>query len=95
LPPLVVILVRLQLHMSCRKSTIQIAPSNDRPPVVKEYFDWPPIRDPSENEQALFDDTGDGTRRKTGYDCLARDDRKRKYCEANDHRSAAYSKELV
>lgn len=45
--------------MRRRKSLIQVAPSNDRSPIIQEYFDWPPIRDPSENQQALFNDTTD------------------------------------
>ena len=80
--------------MRRRKSLIQVAPSNDRPPIIQEYFDWPPIRDPSENKQALFNDTTDRTRRKV-YDCLASDDGEGEYRETNGHRSSADAKQLV
>src|SRR3981189_2094862 len=79
--------------MRHRKSLIQIAPSNDRPPIIQKYFDWPPIRYPSENKQALFNDTANGTRRKADY-CLACDDGEGEYREANGHRSSADAKEL-
>src|ERR1700682_5179041 len=80
--------------MRRRKALIQIAPSNDRPPVVEKYLDWPPMRDPSENKQALFNDTTNGTWRKATY-CLACDNGEGEYREANGHRSAADAKELV
>src|ERR1700737_502655 len=80
--------------MRRRKSLIQIAPSNDRPPIIQKYFDWPPIRYPSENKQALFNDTPNRTRRKADY-CLACDDGEGKYREANGHRLSADAKELV
>jgi len=80
--------------MRRRKSLIQISSSNDRPPVVQKYFDWPPIRHPSENKQAFFNDTPDRTRRKVDC-CLACDDGEREYREANGHRSSADAKELV
>src|ERR1700716_2139868 len=80
--------------MRRRKSLIQISSSNDRPPVVQKYFDWPPIRHPSENKQAFFNDTPDRTRRKVDC-CLACDDGEGKYREANGHRSSADAKELV
>ena len=80
--------------MRRRKSLIQVAPSNDRPPIIQEYFDWPPIRDPSENKQALFNDTTDRTRRKVD-DCLASDDGEGEYRETNGHRSSADAKQLV
>src|SRR6202521_3845218 len=73
--------------MRRRKSLIQVAPSNDRPPIIQEYFDWPPIRDPSENKQALFNDTTDRTRRKVD-DCFASDDGEGEYRETNGHRSS-------
>ena len=79
--------------MRRRKSLIQVAPSNDRPPIIQEYFDWSPIRDPSENKQALFNDTANGTRRKADY-CLACDHGEGEYREANGHRSSADTKEL-
>src|SRR5258708_6840957 len=65
--------------MRRRKSLIQIAPSDYRPPVIQKYFDWPPIRHPSENKQALFNDTPDRTRRKVDR-CLACDDGERELC---------------
>src|ERR1700680_1461976 len=80
--------------MRRRKSLIQVAPSNDRPPIIQEYFDWPPIRDPSENKQALFNDTTDRTRREVD-DCLASDDGEGEYRETNGHRSSADAKQLV
>jgi hypothetical protein len=80
--------------MRRRKSLIQITPSNDRPPIIQKYFDWPPIRYPSENKQALFNDTPNRTRRKADY-CLACDDGEGKYREANGHHSSADAKELV
>ena len=80
--------------MRRRKSLIQVAPSNDRPPIIQEYFDWPPIRDPSENKQALFNDTTDRTRRKVD-DCFASDDGEGEYCKTNGHRSSADAKQLV
>src|ERR1700730_4992762 len=79
--------------MGRRKTLIQIAPSNDRPPIIQKYFDWSPIRDPSENQQTLFNDATDRTRSKVDY-CLACDDGERKYREANGHRSSADAKEL-
>src|SRR3979409_2549011 len=80
--------------MRRRKSLIQITPSNDRPPLIQEYFDWPPICNPSENKQALFNNTTNGTRRKADY-CLACDDGEGEYREANGHRSSANAKELL
>ncbi|MGA7331390.1 MAG: hypothetical protein WBX77_06680, partial [Pseudolabrys sp.] len=31
------------------------APTNDWPPLVQKYFDRPPVRDPSEDQQTLLD----------------------------------------
>src|ERR1700737_4223203 len=80
--------------MRRRKSLIQITPSNDRPPIIQEYFDWPPICNPSENKQALFNNTTNGTRRKADC-CLASDDGEGEHREANGHRSSADAKEFV
>src|SRR6202047_2297645 len=73
---------------------IQVAPSNDRHPIIQEYCDCPPIRDPSENKQALFNDTTDRTRRKVD-DCFASDDGEGEDRETNGHRSSADAKQLV
>src|ERR1700675_4131246 len=80
--------------MRRRKSLIQVAPSNDRPPIIQEYFDWPPIRDPSENKKALFNDTTDRTRRNVDG-CWASDEGEGEYRETNGHRSSAGAKQLV
>ena len=50
-----VALVRSQLHSRCRKPPVQIPSANDRPPLIQKYFDWPPVRDPAKNQQALLD----------------------------------------
>ncbi len=52
-----VILVRPQFHLRLRKSPVEIASANNWPPIIEKYFDWPPIRDPAENSQALVEET--------------------------------------
>src|SRR4249920_3578013 len=49
-------LVRFQLHLRCRQPSVEIAPANEGPPLVQKYFDWPPVRDPAEDQQALRDE---------------------------------------
>jgi hypothetical protein len=71
---LIIGLVRPQFHSRYRQPLIDIAPTNDGPPIVQKYFDWPPVRDPTEDSQALFDDAANWMGREVGGSRLTSDD---------------------
>src|SRR4029079_1897617 len=62
LAPLIARPVRPELHFGLPQPAIEVAPADDRPPIVEKDFDRAPIRHPGEYEQALFDDFAEGQR---------------------------------
>ncbi len=90
-----VIFVWPQLHFRGRQSSVQITLANDRPPVVQKYLDWSPVRDPSANSQAFFDDTTNRTRRKVGGGSLTDDNAEGENREPDGQCATANAKELV
>jgi hypothetical protein len=88
-------LVWSQLHFGSRQSPIEITPADYRPPLVEKDFDRPPIRDPREDEQALFDDLAKRTSLQLGRHGLTRDDGKEEDREADNKRSASDAEELL
>jgi hypothetical protein len=73
----------------------EIAPANERPPLVQEYFNWPPVRDPSEDQQALRDQPGERLRRNPDHHGLGDDDGEREHRDADGKRPTADPKQLV
>jgi hypothetical protein len=53
-------LVRLFLNMGSSDAPIQIAFACQWPPIIEEYFEWPPIGNPAEDEKTLFNKPFEG-----------------------------------
>ena len=84
-----------QLNLRCRQPPVEIAPANKRPPFVQEYFDRSPIRDPSEDQQALRNKLRERRGRNSDQHGLADDDGKREHCDADRQCPATNAKQLV
>src|SRR5262249_41372827 len=51
--------VRLQFDGSLRQPAVEIAPAHNRPPVIEENLDRPPIGDPGDDNEALLEKASD------------------------------------
>ena len=52
--------VGLDFNRCRRQAKIQITPPSKRPPVIEKNFQRPPIRNPAQNQEALFQHTSKG-----------------------------------
>src|SRR6202022_214210 len=73
----------------------EIASTNNRPPIVEKYFNWPPIRDPAKNSQTFIEETAKRMRCHSCCDRLARDDTQGKHRKSNRQRSASNPKQFL
>ena len=51
-----------ELYLRFSQTPEQPAAADNWPPVVNENLDWPPVRDPSQDDQAFLDEGAEGLR---------------------------------